>query len=335
VRPEVSPDVTDLEVKPDTPVPKKTVRHRQWGGATAGLLLGIFALALGRAGHLWPAFDVAAQFGAQAICLVAGFSVAVIIPRFKALFGILLSGLFVVAYGIWPLVFSDTATKAGYTLAANERAITLVQYNTWDDNLDLSQQLREIERLNGDIVTLEEIDARKAKLLQDLRPRYPYQFTCFDIVECDVVILSKFPMVGATARGVWEGPTYARVKFGGNGSGLTVYGVHTTRFPHSRAQLHQVRALVKVLEGENTPLIVAGDFNATPFSRITSILEQSTGLKRLTRLPTWPANMLLPQLAIDHVFVSPGIRVLDEEKIGNAAGSDHFPIVITLAVPQP
>jgi endonuclease/exonuclease/phosphatase (EEP) superfamily protein YafD len=335
LKPQVSPDVTDLEVNPDQPTPKKHIRHRQWGGAAGGLLLGIAVLALGRAGQLWPAFDVAAQFGAQAMCLVIGFTFAALLPRFKAMFGILLSAVLILAYGVWPLAYSASATKVAYSLAPNERAISIVQFNTWRNNKDLTTQANEIERLNGDVVILQEVESVKTKLLQSLRIRYPYQFDCFAVPECDVVILSRFPMVDASAEVQWLGPIYARAKFGGEAAGLTVYGVHTTRFPHSRAQLRQVQALVKKLERENGLLIVAGDFNATPFSRIISTMEKSTGLRRLTRLPTWPANMFLPQLAIDHVFASPEIRVLVEEKIGNAAGSDHYPVVLTVAVPKP
>jgi endonuclease/exonuclease/phosphatase (EEP) superfamily protein YafD len=335
LKPYVSPDVTDLEISSDEPETKKPVRHRQWGGATVGLLAGLIALMLGRAGHLWPTFDVAAQFGAQALCLVAGFAIAAFLPRFKALFGIFLSGLLVLAYGLWPLIVSNSDAKPVYTVLANERAIKIVQFNTWRYNPDHSAIGDEIERLNGDIVALEEMAPNRSQLLRRLQLRYPYQFTCFQLAECDFAILSKYPIVGASAEGAWDGPPYAKVKLGGDGSGLTFIATHTSRFPHSRAQLRQVQALSKKLEGENAPLIVAGDFNATPFSRITATMEQSTGLKRLTRLPTWPANYLLPQLAIDHIFASPEIRVLVKEKIGNAAGSDHYPIVLTLAVPKP
>jgi len=56
-------------------------------------------------------------------------------------------------------------------------------------------------------------------------------------------------------------------------------------------------------------------------------------MSRLTVLPSWPALIQMPQMAIDHIFVSPDIRATQSEKIGNAAGSDHYPISIRLAVP--
>jgi endonuclease/exonuclease/phosphatase (EEP) superfamily protein YafD len=78
---------------------------------------------------------------------------------------------------------------------------------------------------------------------------------------------------------------------------------------------------------------VMGDFNATPFSRMLTSLQEATGMSRLTELPTWPAWFGLPQVAIDHIFVSEGIRPVTGEEIGNPSGSDHFPIAMTLAIP--
>jgi endonuclease/exonuclease/phosphatase family metal-dependent hydrolase len=42
----------------------------------------------------------------------------------------------------------------------------------------------------------------------------------------------------------------------------------------------------------------------------------------------------MPQLAIDHVFVSPQLRVLEEPRIGRRSGSDHYPVTVTVAVPS-
>ena len=76
-----------------------------------------------------------------------------------------------------------------------------------------------------------------------------------------------------------------------------------------------------------------GDMNATPYSRVTATLAAQANLTRLTNLPTWPATIGLPQIAIDHIFVSDGIRQLESQSIGNSAGSDHFPIFMKLAIP--
>jgi endonuclease/exonuclease/phosphatase (EEP) superfamily protein YafD len=334
LKPQVSPDVTDLEVETDQPVVRKKPRHRQWGGAATGLLAGFLALVLGRAGHLWPAFDVAAQFGAQALSLVIGFSIAALFPRYKALIGIVLTISLVFAYGIWPLLVSQKPNVGPFTLQPGERTVRLMQYNTWERNRDFAATVAEIKRLDPDIVALEEFDPGKREILFRLRIDYPYQYACHELPQCHIAILSRFPILATAADSGFYGLPFASVKLGGAMSGYTVVSTHTTRFPHSRAQLAQANELVKHLEKETDRLIVMGDFNATPFSRIPGVIQTGTGLNRLTSLPSWPAWSGIPQLAIDHVFVSPEIRQLANEQIGNAAGSDHFPIIVTVAIPH-
>ena len=77
-----------------------------------------------------------------------------------------------------------------------------------------------------------------------------------------------------------------------------------------------------------------GDFNATPFSRLLGTFANRSHMNRLTSLPTWPTWLSLPQVAIDHVFVSRGIRILEAARIGGNAGSDHYPVIVGLAVSQ-
>lgn len=326
--------VTDLEVKPPATPPsaKPRVRHRQWGGAALGLLLGLGGLFAGRLGHLWPAFDVFSQFGAQFVFVVFAFAIATFMPRFKAMIGVILATCMVIAYGAWPHLVSHPLAKGPYPLAQGEHAFRFAHFNTREINRNNDAMVTEIERLAPDVMSLIEFDPRKLPMLQKLRQDYPYQYVCHGVADCNLAIISKFPILAIAAKTRWEGPPLISVRLGGALNGLTVYAVHTTRFPHSRAQLAQINALARRLEGEVGPVVVMGDFNATPFSRITTTLEAASGLNRLTQLPTWPSRLGLPQLAIDHVFASDGIRVLADQQIGDNAGSDHYPIVVTLGI---
>ena len=327
----INPGAVDLEVQNDNdPKLKPRIRHREWGGAFFGLLFGLVGLAAGRLGQLYPAFDVFSQFGAQFIAIVFAFAFATFMPRFKAFIGIILSILLVLIYGAWPIYFSGDVTKGPFMLSTGEKVIRVAHFNTYIPNKNFAATAKEIARLDADVVTLIEFDVEKLPVLAALRVQYPFQYACHNIEYCDLAIISKQPILAVSANSNWEGPPYICARLGGTLNGITVYGVHTTRFPHSRAQLTQISALTKLLEGQTDDLIVMGDFNATPFSRITSTLETGAGLSRLTQMPTWPTTYGLPQLAIDHVFASQGFRVLADQQIGNAAGSDHFPIVMTL-----
>lgn len=86
-------------------------------------------------------------------------------------------------------------------------------------------------------------------------------------------------------------------------------------------------------------MIIAGDFNSTPWSFARRRDDRDFGLIRRTRaLFTWPAEKIshnrlpapFPYLPIDHVYAGPGWATVSVER-GPRLGSDHYPVVVTLA----
>lgn len=100
----------------------------------------------------------------------------------------------------------------------------------------------------------------------------------------------------------------------------------------------QVRALLGaewlVRAGSALPVVVCGDFNATPLSPVYRAL--SAGLRDVCRgvrrtLGTWPSAR--PLLRIDHMFVSAEFRVLScrvTQTADSRVASDHLPLVAEL-----
>jgi endonuclease/exonuclease/phosphatase (EEP) superfamily protein YafD len=78
------------------------------------------------------------------------------------------------------------------------------------------------------------------------------------------------------------------------------------------------------------PALLAGDFNATPWSAGVSVI-QDAGLVRATSLaPTWPAHAVVPAvIPIDYVTVSKHWGVLSNGR-GPDIGSDHYPVMTTV-----
>jgi endonuclease/exonuclease/phosphatase (EEP) superfamily protein YafD len=315
-----------IEEKPKKP------RHKQWWLAWFWLMAALAGLAAGRLGQLYPEFDVFSQFTLQFIAMAVAFAVAMVFGRFKALLGIAFTAAFFVGYGLWPHFISTPLQQTATTLAPQEKALRVVHFNTFKNNSDYDRIAKEILRLDGDVVSLIEMSSAKIKaLLPLLQQAYPHQYDCDKGRACDIAIISKHPIQKSTGREGWDGAPYAVAELGGDFAGVTVVSLHTIRFPYSRAQFNQIRAMVTFLETLPGEKIVMGDFNATPQSRITKNLADGTGLSLLTELPTWPTTLQLPQLAIDHVFASAAFRVVANQQIGDAAGSDHYPIVLTLA----
>lgn len=320
---------------PDKQAPSKDKpkrrKHRQWGSAALGVLFGLGGLLAGRLGHLYAYFDVFAQLGAQFLAIAAGFALGCLLPRYRAIAGFAVTAALLAAYAAWPHYVSRNLAQGPFTTEAGERVVRVGQFNTFAPNLDNEALAAEILRLDADVMTLIEFEAPRLPLLAKIAQRFPYQYVCHEVPRCTLAIVSKVPFESTSGKGIWSGPPLIKATLGGALKGLTVYGVHTTRFPRSRAQLQQMQSLIYELSGESGNLLVMGDFNATPFSRLPALLEQGAGLTRVTNLPTWPATFGLPQLAIDHIFIGSSLRVLAKEQIGNPSGSDHYPITMTLA----
>jgi endonuclease/exonuclease/phosphatase (EEP) superfamily protein YafD len=318
-------------LQPETATPRK---RKPTGGfeCKLGLLLGLGGLIGSRLGQLWIAFDVFSQFTLQFGVVTLAFLVGLFMRRAKLLtaFLIIVAGL--VGIGAWPHVASR-APMSFIAAGETERELKVATFNTLYVSAQADAVQAEILRIDADVITLLEMGTNKRRILDALKDRYPYQAHCYGIDYCNLVVLSKFPIVETDARALWDGPPYIRAKLGPEAGNITVFGVHTIRFPHSRAQYRQVVELSRLIERLPGRKLVMGDFNATPFSRIIEAVEDRSNLNRLTNLPTWPSHIGLPQIAIDHIFVSPGIKVTQSQQIGEAAGSDHFPVMLRIAVP--
>jgi len=122
--------------------------------------------------------------------------------------------------------------------------------------------------------------------------------------------------------------------------GAEVHLMNTHLSVSLRERMAQVRALLGAewaVQGRaHLPLIVCGDFNASPWSivyrRLCRDLKDAQCGK--TRHATWPSRR--PFLRIDHIFVSSELRILGthvvDDRLARLA-SDHLPLVAELSLP--
>jgi hypothetical protein len=115
---------------------------------------------------------------------------------------------------------------------------------------------------------------------------------------------------------------------------VTLAMVHFTRpYPLSGfgRQVAQVERLADQLARIPRPIILAGDFNALPWSKAMDTLSAAIGADNAQWTGTFPAGSPL-KLAIDQVRVSGGLKVVSLET-GPYVGSVHLPLVATIALP--
>jgi endonuclease/exonuclease/phosphatase (EEP) superfamily protein YafD len=97
----------------------------------------------------------------------------------------------------------------------------------------------------------------------------------------------------------------------------------------------QLADAAAIARDQDDLVIAAGDLNVTMWSPYYRRFESESGLRNTRRgmgiRPTWPANMPLAQLPLDHVLVSPDILTVDFA-VGPDVGSDHLPVMVDLWV---
>ncbi len=104
-----------------------------------------------------------------------------------------------------------------------------------------------------------------------------------------------------------------------------------------QAKLERYFAELGPLVRGDPRVVVAGDFNATPWSRTFRAMMNTSGLCD-TRAgfgvqATRPADRWLLRIPIDHVLTSCSIGVRDR-RVGPDVGSDHLPVVVDLVIPR-
>ena len=119
---------------------------------------------------------------------------------------------------------------------------------------------------------------------------------------------------------------------------VAVYGVHPAS-PSNAARTGDRDRLLEAIglaaAGEEGPVVVVGDFNATPWSHAFGLVSDPAELVNSQRgfgySPTWPAG-IWPILGIplDHLIHSASLTTVSRE-VGPDLGPDHRPIRVTLA----
>jgi len=331
IAPELEPEELEDDSSPEAP-PRK--RRRGRFACFVFAVLGLAGVLGGWFGNLWIAFDVFAQFSYQFWLVAIAFGIAFFMPFARVLTGIAITVIGLLVIGIMPHLTAASYPAPEVKPPAEHRVLRVMSFNTWLENADVDAIAAEVQRNDPDILVLLEFGNEKGALLDKLKPQWPYQDDCRHLDHCYMAVVSKFPIADFESHASWVGPPMVRASFGKELGGLTVIGTHTIRFPYMRAQLTQLNELADLIRKLEGPRVVMGDFNATPSSRLLSTFEQRSTLRRLDGwLPTWPANFQMPQLAIDHIFASPEVKGLEKVRIGNGAGSDHYPLVVRVAVP--
>lgn len=238
--------------------------------------------------------------------------------------------------------------------AGDAPTLNVISFNVWGDNQKLTDVEDWLREMQADVVAIIELPQAWANGFPTLREIYPEQFVLSELsgVSWDSAILSRYPMVSAEEFYLGDIPQ-ARVVVDMNGQEVAFYGIHlyvpSGRIPHAPLSVYndaprntQIRDLMKRVEGETLPYMVAGDFNMSDQSLVynelaavmhDSFREAGTGLgtswfhAHRFGLP----SLIPPLVRIDYIWHSTDFQAVSAA-LGPYLGSDHLPVYATLAL---
>ena len=219
----------------------------------------------------------------------------------------------------------------------------LMTYNIYAKNHDFDAIYAAVEKEQPDFLLLQEYwkDHRQG-LSPRLEELLPYFVYCQGGKRSFLGIYSRFPIEPIegndckTAISAEQRHSIIAVKV----QAEIPFSLVTTHFdwpiPAER-QYTQMDKVASALNGIDGPLVVAGDFNSTPFSYAFKNFATKSDLKRATwMIPTWPAPPtyplpMPPWLQLDHIMTRGNIDTTAPWR-GENGLSDHFPLIVDFKI---
>jgi len=304
-----------------------------------GAAAGLFVLTLaGYAGRWDPALEAIANFRLHLAVLAGVLGMVLGLARLRRSAGLAMLTTLIAAAGLGP--FFDPAERPG-----EGRSLTLLYANLRDRNPQPDALAAMLRAIDADILITSETTRAVVEGAGGLRATYPYRLVSSGPGEAlRTAIWSKYPLSdGELYLNNTVAPTGAAALADlGGGTTLGLIGAHFSR-PFERLHQVQAEALGPMAEKLGHPLIVAGDFNAAPWSWVVARAAEVTGTDVLGGYRvTWKGRYRTPLgplpepwgHQIDQILLSGGIGVVSVETL-DLPGSDHLGLFVRLRIPAP
>jgi endonuclease/exonuclease/phosphatase (EEP) superfamily protein YafD len=235
-------------------------------------------------------------------------------------------------------------------IPAGGAALRVLVLNVHTESSSFDRVRRLIDDVRPDVIGLVEVDQRWLEALAPAVAGYPDRVEQPRGDNFGVALYARRPVGGAPLTGgierlggslpsVVASVTVGDAPLGGDAR-LGIILVHPlppisgAALAAQREQLDAVAARARRVAG---PVLVMGDFNATPWSAPFRRLLARSGLcdsrAGFGVEPSFPADFAIVRIPIDHLLASCSIGVRDR-RIERDVGSDHLPVVIDLVVPR-
>jgi endonuclease/exonuclease/phosphatase (EEP) superfamily protein YafD len=315
----------------------------RWGfeAVAAGLALVAAAAAVGAEGGRWnDKLDLLAHFALVWLALGAlAFILSWASPsvvrgtliRLAALVAVLAAG---------GLMLPDfTRQRSPRADASAPHQVKLVEFNQWGANSDPDRVIAWIAAQHPDLVVIVEPNPAVEPKLRQATGLETYMADNMIVAARHRFLRTRVNWDVHKLPGQGFNLNWPEI-YGFDGKPFTLMGAHGGwPIPARRARAEALHLTLTLDTIDRPSTILAGDFNSTQWSYIRRQADEAIGLERRDRaLPTWPARLPMlrgrdfpiPFLPIDHIYAGGEWRTVKVER-GPRLGSDHYPLIATLA----
>lgn len=222
------------------------------------------------------------------------------------------------------------------------QGLRVLSMNVLASNDDYERIRKAIEARNPDVLVVIELTPEGARELESIHGDFPHRVLEPSPGNFGIGLFSRLPLVAREViqLGPAELPSIeVRLEVGGRlVTLLATHPLPPTSAANARARNEQLEAVGERCREMDTPVVLIGDLNTTPWSPVFGRLK-GEGFQALRDTlaargwqPTWPAPLRFAGIPIDHCLVSREWRVA-ERATGPAVGGDHLPLFVDLRLP--
>ncbi len=298
-------------------------------------LATMLAVGIGYLGHLHPALDTFSHFRFHYGVSLMVAAVVLLIFRTQLLALVCLVIGAIALYGssaVLPFTAVERAAVEG------KPVYKLIHLNLLWNNEHTREIMDWLIEHDPDILSFSEASVVWQHPLRRLSEDWPYLHNCPEYnVRGGVRLYSKWPMdPSINYCGTYGSYGKTRVT-SPEGQQITIASLHL-RWPWPASGPEQLEAILPEVKNLDPDTLVAGDFNATPWSHTVKRFASAGNLEVSPGIgPTWFFKMWHPTVRglvgfpIDQVAAKGRVRILKAERM-EYVESDHWPILVEFQI---
>jgi endonuclease/exonuclease/phosphatase (EEP) superfamily protein YafD len=290
--------------------------------------LGVAATLLAFGGRLWWVLELFVHFRPWYVVLLLPSAACALWLGRRVSAGAML------ACALLNLVVVGPAWRGLLDRDGGSAQLRIVVFNLSIRSGRTDEMVRFLAQLRADAAVLLEVGPQWREPLASLRSVYPHQLVHSRDDPFGIALLSAHPCAPCDEIQEEGVPPALLGRLALGRGHLWIAGVHAVppfNGEWTRERDGYLRGMSRRLAALAGPRVLAGDFNTTPWTSGYRELLAADLHDGNRALASWPAFLPFPVVPIDHVLVSKELRVVSKRR-GLPLGSDHYPIVVELAM---